>query len=119
MAEAIEELRRENTRLKETVSKLEKENALYKKDATYRGYYVQNKIANQQIDILEDFDIETEIKKNPKDDKYFDRAKGLWEGMPDMIAGLNKLKSELKITGNEDKDKKNVPLVERLAETRT
>ena len=38
--------------------------------------------------------------------------------MPDTIAGLNKLKVELKITGNEDKDKKNVPLVERLAETR-
>lgn len=111
MSDTIESLKRENEALK-------KELALYKKDATYRGFYVQNKIANQQIDILENFDIETEIKKNPKDDKYFDRAKGLWEGMPDMISGLNKLKTELKITGNEDKDKKNVPLAERLAETR-
>jgi hypothetical protein len=103
---------------KKKVSVLEQTLALYQKDATFRGYYVQNKIANQQIDILENFDLEGEIKKNPKDDKYFDRAKGLWEGMPDMIAGLNKLKTELKITGNEDRDKKNVPLVERLAETR-
>ena len=42
----------------------------------------------------------------------------LWEGMPDMIAGLNKLKIELKITGEKDKDEKKVPLAERLAETR-
>jgi hypothetical protein len=112
------DIERENKDLKKQVEVLEQKLALYQKDATIRGYYVQNKIANQQIDILEGFNLPEEIKKSPKDDKYFDRAKGLWEGMPDMIAGLNKLKAELKITGNEDKDKKNVPLAERLAETR-
>jgi len=104
--------------LKKRIATLEKENDLYKKDATFRGYYIQNKIVNQQIDILEKFDLCEEIKKTSKDDKYYDRTKALWEGMPDTIAGLNKLKVELKITGNEDKDRKNVPLVERLAETR-
>lgn len=117
MAE-IDDLKRENRELKQKVSVLEQKLALYQKDATIRGYYVQNKIANQQIDILDSFDLADEIKKNPKDDKYFDRAKGLWESMPDMISGLNKLKMELRVTGNEDKDKRNVPLVERLAETR-
>lgn len=117
MAE-IDDLKKENNRLKSQVEKLEKENALYKKDATFRGYYVQNKIVNQQIDILEEFNLDEEIKKNPKDDKFYDRAMKLSEGMPDTIIGLNKLKVELKITGNEDKDKKNVPLAERLAETR-
>lgn len=115
--ETIEELKKLLEAEKRKSSLLEKELLRYKKDATYRGYYVQNKIANQQIDILEDFDLESEIKKSPKEDKYFDRAKGLWEGMPDMISGLNKLKVELKITGSDVKDK-NVPLAERLAETR-
>lgn len=112
MAESIESLKMENEALK-------KELELYKKDATYRGFYVQNKIVNQQIDILEKFNLEHEIKSNPKEDKYYDRAMKISEGMPDTIIGLNKLKVELKITGNEDRDKKNVPLVERLAETRT
>lgn len=112
MAESIESLKKENESLK-------KELELYKKDATYRGYYVQNKIVNQQIDILEQFNLKDEIKSNPKEDKYYDRAMKISEGMPDTIIGLNKLKVELKITGNEDRDKKNVPLVERLAETRT
>ena len=104
--------------LEQKVSVLEKQLSLYQKDATIRGYYVQNKIINQQIDILENFDLNTEIKNNPKDDKYYDRAMKIKDGMPDDIIGLNKLKVELKITGNEDKDKKNVPLAERLAETR-
>ena len=102
----------------ETIDSLKKELELYKKDATFRGYYVQNKIVNQQIDILEAFNLMDEIKSNPKEDKYYDRAMKLSEGLPDAIIGLNKLKVELKITGNEDRDKKNVPLVERLAETR-
>lgn len=99
------------------IDDLKKELALYKKDATYRGYYVQNKIVNQQIDILEEFELGSEIKKNPKDDKYYDRAMKISEGLPDAIIGLNKLKIELKITGNENKDR-DVPLAERLAETR-
>lgn len=119
MAKNVEDLERENKDLKNQVSVLEQKLSLYQRDATIRGYYVQNKIANQQIDILENFKLADEIKTNPKDDKYYDRAKSLWEGMPDMIAGLNKLKTELKITGNEDRDRKNVPLVERLAETRS
>lgn len=109
MAE-IDDLRKENEKIK-------KELLLYKKDATYRGYYVQNKIVNQQVDILEEFELSDEIKKNPKDDKYYDRAMKISEGLPDAIIGLNKLKAELKITGNENKDR-DVPLAERLAETR-
>lgn len=106
----IDQLKKENENIK-------KEILLYKKDATFRGYYVQNKIINQQIDILEDFDLKNEIKTNPKEDKYYDRAMKISEGLPDAIIGLNKLKVELKITGNENKDR-DVPLAERLAETR-
>lgn len=118
MAETIEELKKELADEKRKVAVLEKQNALYTNDATIRGYYVQNKILNQQVNILDEFKFGEEIKKTTKDDKYYDRAKALWEGMPDMIAGLNKLKVELKITGNQDNDAKKVPLAERLAETR-
>tara|TARA_R110000868_G_C10606544_1_gene741003 strand:+ start:142 stop:498 length:357 start_codon:yes stop_codon:yes gene_type:complete len=117
MAE-IDDLKRELADEKKKVALLERQNALYTDDATIRGYYVQNKIANQQINILDEFKFSDEIKKTTKDDKYYDRAKALWEGMPDMIAGLNRLKIELKITGNQNNDMKKVPLAERLAETR-
>ncbi len=117
MAE-IEQLKKELADEKRKVAVLERQNALYTEDATIRGYYIQNKIANQQINILDEFKFSDEIKKTAKDDKYYDRTKALWEGMPDMIAGLNKLKIELKITGNRENDMKKVPIAERLAETR-
>lgn len=114
----IDDLKKQLADEKRKVAVLERQNALYTDDATIRGYYVQNKILNKQVNILDEFKFSEEIKKTSKDDKYYDRAKALWEGMPDMIAGLNKLKIELKITGEKDKDEKKVPLAERLAETR-
>lgn len=118
MAESVEELKKLLEQEKRKVSFLEKEIALYKTDATIRGYYVQNRIVNQQLDILEKFNLETEIKLNPKEDKFYDRAMSLSDNMTKTITSLNALKLELKITGNEDKDRKNVPLAERLAESR-
>ena len=118
MAETVEELKKLLEKEKQKVAFLEKENRLYKMDATIRGYYVQNKIVNQQIDLLDKFSLETEIKLNPKEDKFYDRAMSLSDNMPKTIASLNALKTELKITGNEDKDKRSVPLAERLAESR-
>ena len=111
MPEEIDDLKRENTLLAHKLS-------LYEKDAVFRGYYALNKIVNQQVDILNDFNIKMEIGQNPKEDKQYDRVKAIWENLKTMIIDLNALKLELRITGSQEKDNKNVPFIERVAETR-
>lgn len=103
---------------KKKVSELEHRLSLYENDSVFKGYYALNKIVNQQIKRLNAFDLDTEISQNPKDDKVYDRTKAIWEGLKGMISDLNALKSELKISGNEDKDSKKVPFIETVATTR-
>lgn len=105
-------------KLQKQVEALEKRLQLYENDSVYRGYYVLNQVVNQQIDILKTLDLASEIMQNPKEDKKYDRVKAIWEGLKEMISDLNALKIELKLTGDEDKDKKKVSFVETLAEKR-
>lgn len=74
------------------------------KDPSKRGYFALCKIMNQQIEYLEEFDLKREIGQNPKDDKVYDRVKGIWEGLPKMITECRQLKQELSVT-NEEEDK--------------
>lgn len=72
------------------------------KDPSKRGYYALNKILYQQIEYLENFNLKTQIEADPKQDKIYDRAKGLWEGLKTMILDCRALKSELKIPFDEE-----------------
>lgn len=72
------------------------------KDPSKRGYYALSKILYQQIEYLENFDLKKQIGENPKDDKIYDRTKGIWEGLKTMIMDCRILKQELKITPDED-----------------
>lgn len=72
------------------------------KDPAKRGYYALSKVVYQQIEFLENFNLKTAIAASPKEDKEYDRAKGLWEGMKMMILDLRTLKQELKITPDEE-----------------
>lgn len=72
------------------------------KDPSKRGYYALNKILYQQIEYLENFNIKEQIGADPKQDKIYDRAKGIWEGLKTMILDCRSLKSELKIPNDEE-----------------
>ena len=111
MADEIKELQQQ-------VSVLEQRLALYEKDASVRGYYALNRIVNLQVDYVNSFDIQKNIGKDPKEDKTYDRAKGIWEGLEPMIMSLAKLKETLKLTGDEQKDNKRISFTDRLAEKR-
>lgn len=87
--------------LKKQIDVLEKKLALYEKDATYRGFYALNRIVNQQVDFLNQFDLKHEIGQSPKDDKVYDRAKGIWESFKTLVADLKSLKSDLGIDDEE------------------
>lgn len=72
------------------------------KDPSRRGYYALNKIMYQQIEFLENFNLKEQIGADPKQDKIYDRAKGIWEGLKLMILDCRALKSELKIPFEEE-----------------
>lgn len=72
------------------------------KDPSKRGYFALCKILYQQIEYLEGFDLKKEIGANPKEDKVYDRVKGIWEGMKTMILDCKTLKQELKVSFEEE-----------------
>lgn len=82
------------------------------KDPSKRGYFALCKILYQQIEYLEDFNLGEQIGQNPKDDKVYDRVKGIWEGLKTMILDCKTLKHELSVTNDEEEKeiKKNIRL---------
>jgi len=96
--ENIEELNNEIRKLKQQLA--EKERII--KDPAKRGYYALNRILYQQIEYLENFNLKEQIGADPKQDKIYERAKGIWEGVKTMILDCRALKSELKIPFEEE-----------------
>lgn len=91
----------------------------YRIPSELRGFYEYNRIINAQVDILAEFDLKAEIKMAAsKDDKYYDRVETIIEKLPLHLGKLNTLKGELNLTGNEQKDKENVPFIESVATKR-
>lgn len=72
------------------------------KDPSKRGYFALCKILYQQIEYLENFDLKKQIGENPKDDKVYDRTKGIWEGLKAMIVDCRTLKQELGVSSEEE-----------------
>lgn len=72
------------------------------KDPSKRGYYALCHMLNQQIEYLEKFKLEDHIGASPKDDKTFERAKGIWEGIKTLITDCRFLKQELSVTNEEE-----------------
>jgi hypothetical protein len=98
-----EELKRDNSNLKRQIEVLNQKLAVYEdEDLEREGYYALKFWVRQQVDIVKDFKLEEEIKKNPKDDKFYDRVKALGEGLKGSITDLKILRTELRITQKED-----------------
>lgn len=93
----LRRLERENEELKNKLKS-------YEAPGDMRAYYSMQRILNQQSDFLNKFNLESEIKVFERDDKTYDRASELWEKLPNLISKLAVLKTEIGITGNEEKD---------------
>lgn len=81
------------------IEKMQKELEHYKKifgtdDIATRGYRSVVKMLEQQIDVLNDFSIKTNIDQS---DKKYDRATKIFNEMPAMILQLKDLKDKLGI----------------------
>lgn len=79
-------------------------------DIATRSYIAMVKILEQQIDFLNSYNIKSNISSDEKKDTIaYKNAKDLWEGMPDTVLKLNKLKNELGIEYVE-KEEEYVPI---------
>jgi hypothetical protein len=91
---------------KKKVSVLEQRLRLYEEDPERRGYFSLLRTLNQHVDILNKFDLDKEITSNSKEDKIYDRTKSLWEGLAPLIILVKSLKTELRITAEEEEKEK-------------
>lgn len=103
----------ENKKLIEKVQELEKQLNYFQRDAANRGFYALNRIVNAQIDYLNEVNLKTLIGTNAKEDKEYERAEKIWNGLDKLILSLNTLKETLNVSGDENKDtqKRFVPRV--------
>lgn len=66
-----------------------------------RAFFALCRIANLQTDRLNKFNLDTEIVKDAKEDKIYDRTMGIVKEMPKMISDINTLRKELGINKTE------------------
>jgi hypothetical protein len=116
--ETIEELKKKIKELEQKNTYLENKINFYERPSANRAFFVSQKILNQQVDYLDKFDFENEIKSNPKEDKVFDRAMETYEKLPTYSSRINALALELKLTKNEAVDTEKQSFVDTIAETR-
>ena len=62
-----------------------------------KGYLAFVKSLKQQIEYIDNFNISSNIDGKKSDTVLYDRSIAIWEGLPDMISKMNRLKMELKI----------------------
>lgn len=100
------------------IKELEQRLSIYENENLEKqGFFALKRYVTQQIKMLSEFELETEIKKTVKDDKYYDRVKAIGGDLKEMIVGLKNLKSELKISKQDEEDD-NTPFIETIAQSR-
>jgi chromosome condensin MukBEF ATPase and DNA-binding subunit MukB len=102
MVETIDELRRENAELKRKNEKIEKENRWLRIDSSKRSFYALNRVINQQVDLLNDFEISDSIEGKKSENAKFERMQSLWKEMPKLVTELNDLRDRMKIDPDQD-----------------
>jgi len=111
MAETIEDLKKENERLKE-------ENLLYKQNGAVALYYELNRLVNDTIAHTRGQSIKGLLSETEKGDKTFERTMALIKNAKEHVLDMEDIKVKLNLTGNEQKDKQQVPFIEQVATKR-
>ena len=104
--------------LQDQVRALEQKLADYEKESPKRGYYALNRIVNIQIDYINSFEIKAHIGADPKEDKTYERAMKICDGLENYIMALIRLKDALGLTGKKEIDLKDIPYIETVATKR-
>jgi len=111
MAKTAEEYEKEIKQLKE-------ENASYKVNGAVGLYYELNRLVNETIKYTRGTSISSLLTEGEKGDKKFERTMALIKNAKEHVIDLEDIKTKLRLTGNEDKDKEKVPFIETVASRR-
>jgi hypothetical protein len=111
MAKTTEELEKE-------IKELKDENAAYKVNGAVGLYYELNRLVNETIKYTRNTSISSLLTEGEKGDKKFERTMALIKNAKEHVIDLEEIKTKLRLTGNEDKDKEKVPFIETVASKR-
>lgn len=102
----------------ETIEDYKKELLNYKVNGAVGLYYELNRLVNATIAYTQKISIETLLGGDEKGDKKFERTMALIKNAKEHVLDMEEIKLKLKLTGNEQKDKEDIPFIETVAETR-
>lgn len=104
--------------LKKEVKKLNEELDLYKPNGSVALYYELNRFINSTVAIMREQGLKSLLIDNEKDPKRFERMMVLIKNAKEHAVDMSDIKVKLKLSGDENKDKEDIPFVETVAETR-
>lgn len=111
MAKTIEEYEKENEALKSEV-------ASYKVNGAVGLYYELNRLVNETISYTRNTTISSLLTDGEKGDKKFERTMALIKNAKEHVLDLEEIKNKLGLSGDEKKDKEQVPFIETVAKKR-
>lgn len=96
----------------QSITAIQKELEYYKQkfslaehDVAVDGYISYVNIVRQMVDYMKDFNIKSNIEGKKSENAMYERAEKIWKELPEMISCMNRLKTELGIEFNPEKDK--------------
>jgi hypothetical protein len=101
----------------ERIKSLEAELATYKPNGSVALYYELNRFINSTVTLMRKQNLEDLMSKDDGDPKRFERMMVLIKNAKEHAVAMTEIKSMLKLSGDESKDK-DIPFVETVAETR-
>jgi hypothetical protein len=104
--------------LQKRLLEAEDELSLYKKNGAVGLYYELNRFVNGTVSLMRTQSLAGLITGDDKDPKKFERMMALIKNAKEHIIDMEEIKTKLRLTGNEEKDKSNVPFIETIAEPR-
>jgi len=104
----------------ERIKELEKELELYRPNGSVAFYYELNRFLNATVSMMRKQSLETLMSGGKSDDdpKKFEKMMTLIKNAKEHVIDMADIKSKLKLSGNEEKDKEDIPFAESIAEVR-
>jgi len=112
MAE-IDDLKKENKKLKEELE-------VYTPNGPLALYYELNRFVNATVRIMRNTTLESLLSGVGKDEdpKRFEKTMALIKNAKEHVSDMADIKSKLRLSGDEARDKEDMPFIESIAETR-
>lgn len=100
------------------IKRLENEIASYRVNGAVGLYYELNRLVNETVNYTRNTTISSLLTDGEKGDKKFERTMALIKNAKEHVLDLEDIRNKLKLTGDEQKDKEQIPFIETVAETR-